>query len=68
MNYLGILIRRFLIKLQLIRGRYVEVDKRKLEDEVVKYQAAQKIIDSMEPTEAEKRLAEKIEEYLKKYE
>ena len=42
------------------------VDKIKLEEQVARYIAAQNIIDSiMEPTEFEKKLSKKIEEYFK---
>ena len=68
MNFLATKIRiKFLIaldKLHLYKFPYTKVDRRQIEDAVERYTAAQKVIDSMEPTEAEKKLDEKIDEYL----
>lgn len=63
-------IRRLLIliKLRLLRRRYTKVDIRNVEDEIAKYVEAQKIIDSLGPTEAEKKLMELISKYLLEYE
>ena len=43
-----------------------EVSLKDIEEATVRYVAAQKVIDSMEPTELEKQFAKKIEEYLEK--